>query len=47
MEFVYGMYGYLFGGLKYLFLYRILAWNKSLRYGYLMEWLFGLVVVFN
>ena len=44
---VYGMYGYLFGGLEYLFLCRILVWNKSLRYGYLMEWYFGLVVVLN
>ena len=41
------MYGYLFGGLEYLFLCRILVWNKSLRYEYLMEWLFGLVVVLN
>ena len=47
MEFYYGMYGYLFGGLEYLFLCRILVWNKSLRYGYLMEWFFGLVVVLN
>ena len=44
---MYGMYGYLFGGLEYLFLCRILVWNKYLRYGYLMEWLFGLVVVLN
>ena len=30
-EFWYGfLYGYLFGGLEYLFLYRILAWNGSL-----------------
>ena len=43
----YDLYGYLFGGLEYLFLCRILIWNKYLRYGYLMEWLFGLVVVFN
>ena len=41
------LYGYLFGGLEYLFLCRILVWNESLRYGYLMEWLFGLVVVIN
>ena len=42
------MYGYLFEGLEYLFfLCRILVWNKSLRYGYLMEWFFGLVVVLN
>ena len=41
------MYGYLFGGLEYLFLCRILVWNKSLRYVYLMEWLFGLVMVLN
>ena len=32
---------------EYLFLFIILVWNKSLRYGYLMEWLFGLVVVLN
>ena len=44
---VYGMYGYLFRGLDYLFLCRILVWNKSLRYEYLMEWLFGLVVVLD
>ena len=41
------MYGYLFRGLEYLFLCRILVWNKSLRYGYLMEWLFCLVVVLD
>ena len=41
------MYGYLFEGLEYLLLCRIVVWNKSLRYGYLREWLFGLVVVLN
>ena len=41
------LYGYLFGGLEYPILCRILVWNKYLRYGYLMEWLFGLVVVLN
>ena len=41
------LYEYLFGGLEYLFLCRILIWNKSLRYGYLIELSFGLVVVLN
>ena len=41
MELVRVLYGYLFGGLQYLFLCRILVWN-----GYLV-WLFGLVVVLN
>ena len=30
MELVRILYGYLFGGLEYLFLYRILVWNGCL-----------------
>ena len=37
----YDLYGYMFGGLEYIFLCIILVWNKSLRYGYLMKWLWS------